>query len=382
MTEGREERSTALDRHETDPASPRRSPGRSSGPAPTDGVPGAPEARLPRLAVAAWAGGRLMAPAGRKGKKMRRRARKIAAALAAILVTSTFGGTAALADPSFFKASPYVGNAELIDAGSLTFDRQLAIGEPESTGGDAIAARTLEDAILTGGLSPDDMEMPDMMLAGISGDQMALAAAQDDDSALAGTGDETAEPAGDLAQAGGDTIGETVDDTAGADVTGSAGKGPAADATVDGLARDAAEGNPDGFASPALGGDPEPIVEEYAAASPPEEEPPAEESAPVGPEMASADAGDAPAAAPIPEGEAAGTAPTSETGTESGAEPVQSDELAYTPVSDDGVSDEDGSADPAPEQAAPEQTVPAEAVPAATGTEEGGTDGSSTDEST
>jgi hypothetical protein len=102
MTEGREERSTALDRHETDPASP----GPSPGPAPADGAPVVPHARLPRLAVAAWAGGRVAAPVGRRGKKMRRRTRKIAAALAAILVMSTFGGTAAMADPLSTRRAP------------------------------------------------------------------------------------------------------------------------------------------------------------------------------------------------------------------------------------------------------------------------------------
>lgn len=321
-----EERSAALDFQETGLTAP---------------VHDLPD-RLPRAAVAAWAAGSAAAPYGRRGKKLRRRTRKIAAALAAILVMSSVGGTAAMADPSFYKASPYISNTELVDAGSRAFDPQLAIGEPESTGGNAIAARTLEDAIINGGLSPDDMEMPDMMLAGISGDQMALAAAADDDAAPAGTEQQEA-AGGDLAQ--------TEVDAA----DGTAGKGPPTDATVEDLAKDAAQENPDGFASPALGGDPEPIVDEYAAASSPEEptseeQPASEEPAPVGPELASASTDEASDTASVSDGEASGAASATETSEESA--PIQSDELAYTPVSDDDGSE--GSDDYAPEDSGEE----------------------------
>ena len=140
---------------------------------------GIPEV-IPKTAVAAWAAGPKVAPSGRRGKKIRRRTRKIAAALAVIFVTSSVGTTAAVAQNSFYKASPYVKNQQLADAGAKSFDERLAIGGPEKTPSDPVDTTNLEDAILSGGLSPSKTQMPDMMLAGMSGDEMARAAATDD----------------------------------------------------------------------------------------------------------------------------------------------------------------------------------------------------------
>ena len=268
---------------------------------------------VPKAAVVTWAAGSRAAPNGRNGKKMRRRTRKIAAALATIFVMSTIGTTTAVAQTSFYKASPYVDNKELVEAGSKSFDERLAIGEPESTPSAPVAASNLENAILTGGLSPGKMEMPDMMLAGISGDEMALAAAADDSN-----------PASDSAAAQPNQSGQAGQPGKGApkDAGGNAG----GDSTVGDLAKSAADENPDGYASPALGGDPEPIMDEYAQ----------DEGGPGG----EPDAGQDPVPQTPANVELAGADTGADTGTDAGAEaPIE------PTASEDGSHPEDGGPD-------------------------------------
>ena len=236
--------------------------GRWTAPPDPDAVPVADSAPdsvpevIPKAAVVAWAAGPSVAPSGRHGKKMRRRTRKIAAALAVIFVMSTVGTTTAVAQNPFYKASPYVKNQQLVDAGAKSFDERLAIGEPEKIPGAPVAATNLEDAILSGSLSQDKMEIPDMMLAGMSGDEMARAAADDDSNpASDDAADERPQPDGGP---------EPEEQAAGpADAATDAGD-TGGDSTVGDLAKNSADENPNGYASPALGGDPEPIVDEYA----------------------------------------------------------------------------------------------------------------------
>ena len=315
---------------------------------------------IPKAAVVAWAAGPKIAPNGRQGKKMRRRTRKIAAALATIFVMSTVGTTSAVAQTSFYKASPYVDNKELVEAGSRSFDERLAIGEPESTPSAPVAASNLEDAILTGGLSPGNMEMPDMMLAGISGDDMALAAAADESN-----------PASNSAAVQPNQSGQASQPAEGApkDAGGNASGG----STVGDLAKSAANENPDGYASPALGGDPEPIVDEYAQAEGgPGGEPNAgQDPAPQTPanvELAGADTGvdtgtDAGAEAPIEPTASDDSSQPEDSGPDE-AQP-QSEELAMIPP----ASEKDGSEEESVQNPT-DQSVPAGATPEESTTEE------------
>ena len=321
---------------------------------------------VPKAAIVTWAAGSRAAPNGRNGKKMRRRTRKIAAALATIFVMSTIGTTTAVAQTSFYKASPYVDNKELVEAGSKSFDERLAIGEPESTPSAPVAASNLEDAILTGGLSPGKMEMPDMMLAGISGDEMALAAAADDSN-----------PASDSAAAQPNQSGQAGQPGKGApkDAGGNAGGA----STAGDLAKSAADENPDGYASPALGGDPEPIMDEYAQdEGGPGGEPDAGQDpvpqTPANVELAGADTGadtgtDAGAEAPI-EPTASGDGSHPEDGGPDETQP-QSDELAVIPPP---ASDKSGSEEES------YQTPPDPSGPTGVAPEEPSTDEPSTEE--
>ncbi len=109
---------------------------------------------VPPQLVTAWAAGPSIAPKGRKGKKGRRRARKLAGTLAAIVVLNVLGSAAAMAEPYFYPSSPHVDTGALIRAGAQPFDGQLARSVPEADEEDTddVAATTLEDAILAGGL--------------------------------------------------------------------------------------------------------------------------------------------------------------------------------------------------------------------------------------
>jgi hypothetical protein len=194
-----------------------------------------PARQLPRAVVSAWARGPAGAPAGRTGKKFRRRARRLAGVLAALLVLQSTGP--AVAETSFYKASPYVSTTELIAAGSRTFEESLAASPGmREPAGPALASTTLEKAIVSGALSPGNIELPDMMLAGIAGDEMAQS----------GSGSDGGEESGGV-PAPGHTDGE--------------GR---SSGTIAEVAKEVADGNEKGYSSPSLGGDPEPIEEAYA----------------------------------------------------------------------------------------------------------------------